>query len=140
MLQVLGLYTNIQFYQANGEDMSFLESGTFDLINYAYVLHEMPADNCRRVVNEMYRLLGSGGVMNGFEVPYVADPVERFFYIESNTWGHHWDDEGEKGPEPYIEEYELGAELTNTLEQVGFVDVQQIDYTYFESIFLATKK
>eukprot|EP00088_Acartia_fossae_P057248 TRINITY_DN6677_c0_g1_i1.p1 TRINITY_DN6677_c0_g1~~TRINITY_DN6677_c0_g1_i1.p1 ORF type:complete len:395 (+),score=125.11 TRINITY_DN6677_c0_g1_i1:3-1187(+) len=138
--QTLRNITNIQFYQANGEDMSFLESGTFDLINYAYVLHEMPAENCRRMVNEMYRLLGSGGVMNGFEVPYVADPVERFFYIESNTWGHHWDDEGEKGPEPYIEEYELGAELTNTLEQVGFVDVQQIEYTYFESIFLATKK
>jgi len=130
---------NIQFYEANAEDLSFLESDSFDLINYAYVLHEMPADNCNRVVDEIYRLLNSGGVMNGFEVPYVEDPVQRFFYIESNTWGHHWDDEGEKGPEPYIEEYELGAELSNYLTEVGFVDVQQIEYTYFESVFLATK-
>merc|ERR1712130_175630 len=40
--------TNIQFYQANAEDMSWLESETFDFINYAYVLHEMPADNALR--------------------------------------------------------------------------------------------
>jgi len=137
--QTLRNITNIKFYQANAEDMSFLESESFDIINYAYVLHEMPADNCKLIVNEMYRLLRSGGVMNGFEVPYVENVVERFFYIEFNTWGHHWDDEGEKGPEPYIEEYELGAELTNALENVGFTDIQQIEYSYFESLFLATK-
>jgi SAM-dependent methyltransferase len=129
--QTIRNISNIQFYEANAEDMSFLESESFDLINYAYVLHEMPADNCKLVVDEMYRLLKSGGVMNGFEVPYVENAVERFFYIESNTWGHHWDDEGEKGPEPYIEEYELGAELSLYLESIGFVDVQQIDVFSF---------
>lgn len=137
--QTLRNITNIKFYQANAEDLSFLESESFDLINYAYVLHEMPADNAKLVVDEMYRLLKSGGAMNGFEVPYVENIVERFFYIEFNTWGHHWDDNGEKGPEPYTEEYELGAQLSLYLEEVGFKDVQQIEYTYFESLFLATK-
>jgi ubiquinone/menaquinone biosynthesis C-methylase UbiE len=45
-----------------------LESNSFDFINYAYVLHEMPAENALAVVGEMYRLLAPGGTMNGFEV------------------------------------------------------------------------
>merc|ERR1719239_2040358 len=75
----------IKFYQANAEDMSWLESETFDFINYAYVLHEMPADNAIRVVNEMYRLLKVGGTMNGFEVPFVDNLAARETYVLFNT-------------------------------------------------------
>jgi len=131
--------TNIQFYQANGEDMSWLESDTFDFINYAYVLHEMPAENALRVVQEMYRLLKVGGTMNGFEVPFVENVAARWAYTEWNTWGHKWQDSGVHGPEPYIEEYEFGTMLTHSLENVGFHNVQFIDYSYFEGIFLAQK-
>merc|ERR1712179_800715 len=62
------------------------ESETFDFINYAYVLHEMPADNAMRVINEMYRLLVPGGVMNGFEVPFV-EPLVRDGLMLSSTPG-----------------------------------------------------
>merc|ERR1711874_731977 len=105
--------TNIQFYQANAEEMSWLESETFDFINYAYVLHEMPADNAIRVVDETYVLF--------------------------NTWGHSWQEQGAQGPEPYMEEYEFGVQLTNALATAGFNNVEFIDYSYFEGIFLATK-
>ena len=44
-----------------------------------------------------------------------------------------------KGPEPYMEEYELGLRLSDALETAGFKDISQQDYSYFESIFLATK-
>jgi len=131
--------TNIQFYHANAEDLSWLESETFDLINYAYVLHEMPADNAIRVINEMYRLLVSGGIMNGFEVPFVKPVAERWTYVEFNTWGHHWQDAGAQGPEPYMEEYEFGTMLTDTLESVGFSNVEYTGYSYFEGIFQAWK-
>ena len=47
--------SNVQFYAANGEDLSWLESESFDIINFAYVLHEMPADNAMRVISEMHR-------------------------------------------------------------------------------------
>ena len=77
--------------------------------------------------------------MNGFEVPYWENDLERFAYIEFNTWGHKWDTEGPKGPEPYIEEYENGAQLPITLALEGFTNIEVIDYSYFESIFLATK-
>merc|ERR1719209_1762827 len=71
-------------------EMRRLESETFDFINYAYVLHEMPADNAIRVVDEMYRLLKAGGTMNGFEVPFVDNLAARETYVLFNTWGHSW--------------------------------------------------
>ena len=58
------------YCEGNGEDLSWLESESFDIINYAYVLHEMPAVNAINIINEMYRLLKPGGSMTGFEVPF----------------------------------------------------------------------
>jgi len=139
MWQEMRNITNIKFYHANAEDLSWLESESFDFINYAYVLHEMPADNVMLVVSEMYRLLRQGGTMNGFEVPYFEDPVLRLAYVEFNTWGHKWDAVGPKGPEPYIDEYENGAVLPVTLAEFGFRNIEAIDYSYFEGIFVAEK-
>jgi len=137
--QELRNITNIKFYHANAEDLSWLESESFDLINYAYVLHEMPADNAMLIINEIYRLLAPEGLMNGFEVPFVEPVAERWTYVEFNTWGHHWQDAGPQGPEPYMEEYEFGTMLTDTLASVGFSSVEYIDYSYFEGIFQAQK-
>ena len=137
--QELRNITNIKFYHANAEDLSWLEDESFDLINYAYVLHEMPADNAIRVINEMYRLLVPGGIMNGFEVPFVEPTAERWIYVEFNTWGHKWQDDGAQGPEPYMEEYEFGTMLTDTLASVGFTSVEYTGYSYFEGIFQAEK-
>merc|ERR1712004_571319 len=53
--------------------------------------------------------------------------------------GHSWQEQGAQGPEPYMEEYEFGVQLTNALATAGFNDVEFIDYSYFEGIFLATK-
>ena len=33
--------SNVEFYQANAEDLSFIESNSIDFINFAYVLHEV---------------------------------------------------------------------------------------------------
>ena len=99
--------SNVQFYAANGEDLSWLESESFDIINFAYVLHEMPADNAMRVISEMYRyssifdilishifmfsrLLRPGGVINGFEVPFPEGALEREAMVLFNTWGYDW--------------------------------------------------
>ena len=43
--------SNVQFYQANAEDLSWLDSESFDFINYAYVLHEMPGGNAKNVIS-----------------------------------------------------------------------------------------
>ena len=133
--ELRGSPTNLKFYQANAEDMAWLESESFDLINYAYVLHEMPADNALNVVSEIYRLLRPGGMMNGFEVPFVENEVERWAYTVGNTWGHDWQDPGAHGPEPYMEEYQFGTMLTEALSAVGFQGIKVIDY----SVFMAQK-
>jgi len=132
--------SNVQFYAANAEDLSWLESESFDIINFAYVLHEMPADNAMRVISEMHRLLRPGGVINGFEVPFPEGALEREAMVLFNTWGYDWQDsEGPQGPEPYLSEYEFGTMLTESLEMAGFRDVEQIEYSYFDSLFVATK-
>ena len=60
-------------------------------------------------------------------------------YCLTNTWGHAWDEDGPKGPEPYVFEYEFKTRLPSYLERVGFENVEIIPYTWFESIFLANK-
>merc|ERR1719219_499949 len=132
--------SNVQFYAGNGEDLSWLDSDSFDIINYAYVLHEMPAVNAINIINEIYRLLKPGGSMTGFEVPFPDSLIERNLMVNSNTWGYSWQDsDGPQGPEPYIEEYEFGTLLTESLVGAGFTDVEQIEYSYFDSLFVATK-
>jgi hypothetical protein len=66
--------------------------------------------------------------------------LERLAYTEFNTWGHDaWDAPGEKGPEPYMFEYEFGAQLTHALDAAGFENIEVVEYSYFESIFTAVK-
>ena len=54
------------FYQDNAETTHF-EDESFDLIQYTYVLHEMPEVNADLVVREAMRLLKPGGILSGFE-------------------------------------------------------------------------
>merc|ERR1711953_812226 len=137
--QTLRNATNVQFYQATAEDLSWLESETFDLINYAYVLHEMPALNALNIINEIHRLLRPGGTMNGFEIPFIENEINRQIYSLFNTWGHNWEDGGAQGPEPYMHEYLFGTLLIDTLQSLGFSDIDFAPYSYFEGIFTATK-
>ena len=78
--------------------------------------------------------------MNGFEVPLPDTDIEKQLMVDSNTWGYDWQDsDGPQGPEPYLEEYEFDTLLTDALVDAGFKDVEQIDYSYFDSLYLATK-
>ena len=119
--------------------MPFFEDGSFDFINFAYVIHEMPGENAKAMVREMYRLLAPGGVLNGFEVPYKKNEAARDAFVLSNTWGYDWDVAGDHGPEPYIAEFEYNTLLPLYMEEIGFERVEDIHYNYFESIFLGYK-
>ena len=82
--------TNVEFYQANAEDLSFIESDSIDFVNFAYVLHEMPEINSKRIVDEMFRILKPGGIINGFDAPYVRNPILRAYFVSSNSWDEDW--------------------------------------------------
>jgi SAM-dependent methyltransferase len=60
--------TNIEFYHANAEDLSWLESESFDLISYAYVLHEMPGGNAKNILRGIIFLCNLGLVIFSQEV------------------------------------------------------------------------
>ncbi|CAH1242638.1 Hypp6919 [Branchiostoma lanceolatum] len=108
---------NVKFYQDNGEKLHFPDS-TFDVVNFAYVLHEMPAENARRALLEAQRVLKPGGTLNVIEPPYYNNPVERLTFVEFNTWGHHWNTTGDHGPEPYMEEFQITFQLPNHMSNM----------------------
>ena len=81
---------NVEFYQGNAEDLFYIESDSVDFLNFAYVMHEMPKENAKLVAQEMYRVLKPGGILNGFEVPFVSNPISREVYILFQTWGNDW--------------------------------------------------
>ena len=81
-----------------------------------------------------------GGVMNGFEVPFPDTELEREVYKTFNTWLYDWQDfGGPQGPEPYTGEYMDGTKLSESMVEVGFNDVEQIEYSYFDSLFIGKK-
>ena len=55
------------------------------------------------------------------------------------TYSYFQDSEGPQGPEPYLSEYEFGTLLSESLDMAGFSGVEQMEYSYFDSLFLATK-
>lgn len=132
--------SNIQFYHGNAEDLPWLESESFDFINFAYVLHEMPVENALTILKEIYRLLRTEGTVNGFDVPFKANLEHRRMFTDWSTFGNNdWENDGPKGPEPYMFEYEFGTNLTQSLIDMGFKDVNVVNYAYFDSIFVGTK-
>ena len=47
--------------------------------------------------------------------------------------------DGNQGPEPFIGEFEYDVKLPIYMEDIGFKNVNEYQYSYFESIFTATK-
>ena len=52
--------------------MPSIEAETYDLIQYTYVVHEMPFENAKRFLHEAWRILKPGGVLSGFEGEFTS--------------------------------------------------------------------
>jgi len=129
--------SKVSFYWANGEKLPFT-SDSFDLVQYTYVLHEMPRDNAFRVATEMYRVLKPGGVLSGFEVPYFTFGTTRDFLTNIFTWGYDWNSSGfNQGPEPYFGEYE-DFDLYQQLQNAGEEEVVHCQ-TVFDAVVTVIK-
>ena len=77
-----------------------------------------------------------------FEVPYSDYGWVNDIAVIFNTWGHDWQDgsSSPQGPEPYCGEYINGVALPESLAAAGFRGINQIEYTFFDSVFLAYKQ
>ena len=68
--------TNVEFYQANAEDLSFIESDSIDFVNFAYVLHEMPEINSKRI--EWFRWVELRKLFTFEHPPHMRAPGKFF--------------------------------------------------------------
>lgn len=65
---------NITFVQANAEDLSMFEDGSFDWVQSTMFLHETSVKAMPRIMAESHRLLAPGGLVMHVEQPqYAAD-------------------------------------------------------------------
>ena len=65
---------NVKFVQANAEDLSQFEDGSFDWIQSTMFLHETSVTAMPKIMKESHRLLAPGGLVMHVEQPqYAAD-------------------------------------------------------------------
>ena len=70
----------VHYHQMNGTDLKF-DDNSVDIVWSAMVLHEMPASDVAKVLEESYRVLKTGGLMIHMELPLNADmePYDQFY-------------------------------------------------------------
>tara|TARA_R110000765_G_scaffold317604_1_gene410007 strand:+ start:1315 stop:2547 length:1233 start_codon:yes stop_codon:yes gene_type:complete len=70
--------TNIRFIQANAEDLSRWENGSFDWVQTTMFLHETSGKSLPRILSEGYRVLADDGLMLHLEQPEYHDGMPLF--------------------------------------------------------------
>jgi len=70
--------TNITFIQANAEDLSRWEDGTFDWVQTTMFLHETSGKALPKIIKEGYRVLADDGLMFHLEQPEYHDGMPLF--------------------------------------------------------------
>merc|ERR1712167_182952 len=124
--------TNVDFFHGNAENMPYFGDNTFDIVSYTLVLHENTGQTDRNILKELLRVLKPGGLMSGFEVAYLANPLQRAQVEFFTTFGFIGDKDYEKvgfhGPEPFMKEFQ-GLNLPKAVPEAGFVNTS---YEYID--------
>ena len=109
---------NIDFVQANGEDLSCFEDASFDWIQTTMFLHELSTTSMRNIMRETRRLLRPGGVVLHVEQPQYS-PEMSIYEQTMRDWDAFYNNE------PFwsrMHEMDLDAEMRSA----GFTDDQLI--------------
>lgn len=132
---------NVAFYQGNAEK-TWYPDNSFDVVHYTYVLHEMEQPNGRAVLQEAMRILRPGGVLLGFEVPYIDNLAMRKTLEEFTAWGSKGESDFKKygfhGPEPFMP-YFQDFQLPKALTDAGFYNVDVTVLSQFSCVAVAHK-
>lgn len=133
---------NVDFYHGNGESMPYFEDNTFDIVSYTLVLHESTAQTSMNILKELLRVLKPGGTMSGFEVAYLANPLQRAQVEFFTTFGFIGDKDYEKvgfhGPEPFMKEFQ-NLNLPKAIGKAGFVNTSYQYIDVFEGTYIGYK-
>jgi SAM-dependent methyltransferase len=103
---------NIQFVQANAEDLSRYPDGYFDWVQTTMFLHETSGKALPKIISEGYRLLAEGGLMLHVEQPqYTPDmPLYEQFMRDWDAFNNN---------EPFWSAMH-GLDLPTVLAEAGF--------------------
>ncbi|MCL6647056.1 MAG: methyltransferase domain-containing protein [Chloroflexi bacterium] len=104
--------TNVQFYQQNAQQTVFPDA-SFDAVHFTYVLHEMPVEDARKILRELYRLTTPGGRLSMFDGLYPDTEEERQRKAQFSKI---------TGIEPYLGEY-MKLNVEKAIAETGFTEV-----------------
>lgn len=92
------------------------ENGSFDVVNIAYVLHELPRDVSSKMILECNRILRHGGILSILDMSPSIQPSNALLkFILEKT-------------EPYLEEYIYwSSNAKEILKNAGFVSYEEIN-------------
>ncbi|MBN25012.1 MAG: SAM-dependent methyltransferase [Alteromonadaceae bacterium] len=113
---------NIQFVQANAEELSQYDDGSFDLITTSMFLHELSHQSLPKILKTIHRLLADGGLNLHLEQPQYAgmDVYQQFI----RDWDTYFNNEPYWGPMHELDLAKVFAECgfdPNDLFDVGVV-------------------
>ncbi len=83
---------NVQFVQANGENLSMYEDASFDWIQTTMFLHELSAHSLTAIFAECRRLIRPGGIVLHVEQPQYS-PEMPFFEQAMRDWDAFYNNE-----------------------------------------------
>lgn len=133
---------NAQFFHGNAEHMPYFADNTFDIVSYTLVLHEGTAQTDRNILKELLRVLKPGGRMSGFEVAYLANPLQRaqveFFTTFGPIGAKDYEKVGFHGPEPFMKEFQT-LNLPKAVPEAGYVNTSYHYIDVFEGTYVGYK-
>jgi len=101
----------VHYRQMNASQLAHAP-GSFDLVTSTMLLHEIPPQPLRQVLEESFRVLEPGGRAVHLDFYYMPDAFRRFLH-----YGH-----GRRNNEPYMQPL-AELDLPALLQTIGFVDV-----------------
>ena len=119
----------INYIHANAEETD-IPSNSYDLIVCNFILHEVPRDPTKSILNEMYRLLRPNGILAIVDL----NPTRVQDNLVVSTF-RKWAFEV---TEPHIYEY-YKSNMTTWLEDVDFQNVKKITNDPINSIWIGKK-
>ena len=119
----------IRYYHQNAENTQF-QSNTFDLVTCNFLMHELPEDATKNILDEIHDKIKSGGVIAITDLT-PATLKNDLFVSQFRRWAF-------EVTEPHIYGY-YKRDMTLLLQEAGFVDVTQCQNDPLNSVWLASK-
>ena len=127
---------NIDFVQANAEDLSQFADGSFDWVQTTMFLHELSLTSMRNIMKETRRLLRPGGIVLHVEQPQYSADMPLFeqamrdwdaFYNNEPFWSrmHEMDLDEEMIAAGFRKEEILHGDVTGVVDTSIFPDAAE---------------